>query len=136
MIESRVWQPALLQMTADGVVTNVIEYPKEFQITGDGKTGLRDNQGFEGLAAMPSGRLIAGLEQPLIQDGAVTFDRGARTRRCCGSGSRRQSLLPRRVRATRRRSHRRRVRVRDHLGLESAVLRLMSALFTNAAALR
>ena len=25
----------------------------------------------------PSGRLIAGLEQPLFQDGAVTFDRGA-----------------------------------------------------------
>ena len=61
---------------ADGVVTHVIEYPKEFQITGDGKTGLRDNQGFEGLAVTPSGRLIAGLEQPLIQDGAVTFDRG------------------------------------------------------------
>ncbi len=77
VIESRVWQPALLQMTADGVVTNVIEYPKEFQITGDGKTGLRDNQGFEGLAVTPSGRLIAGLEQPLFQDGAVTFDRGA-----------------------------------------------------------
>ena len=72
-----VWQPALLQMTADAVVTNVVEYPKEFQITGDGKTGLRDNQGFEGLAVTPSGRLIAGLEQPLIQDGAVTFDRGA-----------------------------------------------------------
>ena len=55
----------------------MIEYPKEFQITGDGKTGLRDNQGFEGLAITPRGRLIAGLEQPLIQDGAVTFDRGA-----------------------------------------------------------
>ena len=40
-----VWQPALLQITRDGVVTNVIEFPKEFQITGDGKTGLRDNQG-------------------------------------------------------------------------------------------
>jgi hypothetical protein len=76
VIESRVWQPALLQMTADGLVTNVIEYPKEFQITGDGKTGLRDNQGLEGLAVTPSGRLIAGLEQPLFQDGAVTFDRG------------------------------------------------------------
>src|SRR5829696_1299884 len=35
-----VWQPALLQMTG-GVVTRVIEYPKEFQIVGDGKTGLR-----------------------------------------------------------------------------------------------
>ena len=72
-----VWQPALLQMTADAVVTHVIEFPSEFQITGDGKTGLRDNQGFEGLAVTPRGRLIAGLEQPLFQDGEVTFDRGA-----------------------------------------------------------
>ena len=71
-----VWQPALLHMTRDGVVTGVIEFPKEFQIVGDGKTGLRDNQGFEGLAVTPRGRLIAGLEQPLLQDGAVTFDRG------------------------------------------------------------
>lgn len=75
-----VWQPALLQMTHDGVVTSVIEYPKEFQITGDGKTGLRDNQGFEGLAVTPRGHLIAGLEQPLIEDGTVTFDRGAQGR--------------------------------------------------------
>ena len=72
-----VWQPALLHATSEGVVTGVIEYPKEFQITGDGKTGLRDNQGFEGLAVTPGGRLIAGLEQPLIEDGTVTFDRGA-----------------------------------------------------------
>jgi hypothetical protein len=71
-----VWQPVLLQSTHEGVVTGVITYPKEFQITGDGKTGLRDNQGFEGLAITPSGRLIAGLEQPLMQDGGVTtFDR-------------------------------------------------------------
>ena len=55
----------------------MIAFPKEFQITGDGKTGLRDNQGFEGLAITPGGRLIAGLEQPLFEDGAVTFDRGA-----------------------------------------------------------
>ena len=71
-----VWQPALLKATHDGVVTHVIEFPKEFQITGDGKTGLRDNQGFEGLAVTPGGRLIAGMEQPLLQDGAVTFQRG------------------------------------------------------------
>ena len=72
-----VWQPALLQVTPDGVVTRVIEYPKEFQISADGATGLRENQGFEALAITPSGRLIAGLEQALIQDGLVTFDRGA-----------------------------------------------------------
>lgn len=72
-----VWQPAILQVTADGIVTRVIEYPKEFQITADQKTGLRDNQGFESLAITPRGRIIAGLEQPLIQDGMVTFERGA-----------------------------------------------------------
>jgi hypothetical protein len=72
-----VWQPALLQSTHDGVVTQLIEFPKEFQITGDGKSGLRDNQGFEGLTVTPGGRLIAGMEQPLLQDGAVTFQRGA-----------------------------------------------------------
>jgi len=71
-----VWQPALLQMTQDAVVTNLIEFPKEFQISGDEKTGLRSNQGFEGLAVTPSGHLIAGLEQPLLQDGLTTFDRG------------------------------------------------------------
>jgi hypothetical protein len=71
-----VWQPALLHMTHDAIVTSVIEFPREFQITADEKTGLRANQGFEGLTVTPSGRLIAGLEQPLVQDGLVTFDRG------------------------------------------------------------
>jgi len=70
-----VWQPALLQMNHDGIVTGVINFPKQFQISGDNKTGLRDNQGFEGLAVTPGGRLIAGLEQPLIEDGMTTFDR-------------------------------------------------------------
>lgn len=72
---NEIWQPAILQMTHDGVVTGVINFPKEFQITGDNKSGLRDNQGFEGLAVTPRGRLIAGLEQPLFQDGITTFDR-------------------------------------------------------------
>ena len=71
------WQPAILRVSHDAVVTGVIEYPKEFQIATDGKTGLRENQGFESLAITPRGRIIAGLEQPLIQDGVVTFDRGA-----------------------------------------------------------
>jgi len=72
------WQPVILQVTHDGVVTGTIEYPKDFQITADGKSGLRDNQGFEGLTITPNGHLIAGLEQPLIQDGpTTTFDRPA-----------------------------------------------------------
>lgn len=72
-----VWQPALLQVNRDAVVTNVIQFPAAFQITTDDVTGLRDNQGFEALAVTPGGRLIAGLEQPLIQDGLVSFERGA-----------------------------------------------------------
>ena len=75
-----VWQPALLNVTREGIVTRVIDFPKEFQITGDGKTGLRDNQGFEGLAITPRGNLIAGLEQPLLQDPIVSFDRGGNGR--------------------------------------------------------
>ena len=71
------WQPALLQVNRDAVVTNVIPFPSAFQLTTDGKSGLRNNQGFEALAVTPSGRLIAGLEQPLIQDGHVSFERGA-----------------------------------------------------------
>ena len=71
-----VWQPAILQVSSDAIVTAVIQYPKEFQITSDGLTGIRDNQGFESLAITPRGRIIAGLEQPLIQEGSVTFDHG------------------------------------------------------------
>lgn len=70
-----VWQPALLQMTAEGVVTGVIDFPKAFRLSANGKTGLRDNQGFEGLAVTPGGRLIAGLEQPLLPDPLVSFER-------------------------------------------------------------
>jgi hypothetical protein len=71
-----IWQPALLRMTGAGLVTEVIPYPAEFQITEDGKTGLRDNQGFESVTRTPSGSLIAGLEQPLRQDGVTSFQRG------------------------------------------------------------
>jgi hypothetical protein len=78
--DGEVWQPALLHMTADGVVTRIVDYPTAFHISGDGKAGLRDNQGFEALAVTPRGRLIAGLEQPLLEDGSVTFDRGAAAR--------------------------------------------------------
>lgn len=72
---TEVWQPALLHIDRDGIVTRVIEFPSEFRLSVDGKTGVKDNEGFEGLAVTPSGHLIAGLEQPLMQDGEVTFDR-------------------------------------------------------------
>jgi len=63
-----VWPPAILQVTRDGVVTGVVGYPPEFQFGADGKTGLRDNQGFESLTRTPGGRVIAGLEQPLFDE--------------------------------------------------------------------
>lgn len=73
-----VWQPALLHLTRAGVVSDVIPFPEPFQIHRDQSRGVRDNQGFEGLTRTPDGRLIAALEQPLIEDGPTTsFDRGA-----------------------------------------------------------
>lgn len=71
-----VWPPAILQVTRDGVVTGVIGYPQEFQISADGKTGLRDNQGFESLTRTPGGRVIAGLEQPLFSESTTSTTRG------------------------------------------------------------
>lgn len=75
-----VWPPAILQVTRDGVVTGVIGYPPEFQIRADGKTGLRDNQGFEGLTLTPGGRVIAGLEQPLLNEPVTSTTRGGHGR--------------------------------------------------------
>ena len=63
-----------MRVTRDGVVTSVIDLPPPFQITGDGKSGLRDNQGIESLTRTPSGSLIAGLEQPLFGQPTPTFD--------------------------------------------------------------
>ena len=70
-----IWQPALLHMTRDGIVTRVFGFPEPFRITGDGKRGVRENQGFESLTRTPAGRVITGLEQPLIENGSTTFDR-------------------------------------------------------------
>jgi len=71
-----VWQPRILHAQRDGVVSELIDFPPHFQLTDDGH-GLRDNQGFESLTRTPGGHLIAGLEQPLIEDGGVTsFVRG------------------------------------------------------------
>ena len=75
-----VWPPAILQVTRDGVVTGVVGYPPEFQISADGKSGIRDNQGFESLTRTPGGRLIAGLEQPLLDEPVTTTEHGGRGR--------------------------------------------------------
>jgi hypothetical protein len=73
-----VWSPAILQMNHDGLVTAVTDFPKKFSVQVDQKRGVRDNQGFESLTRTPNGHLIAGLEQPLIEDGPPTsFERGS-----------------------------------------------------------
>ncbi|MGH9202418.1 MAG: esterase-like activity of phytase family protein, partial [Vicinamibacterales bacterium] len=78
VLEGEVWEPAILQMTRDGLVIATIRFPKKFQLRVDQRQGVRDNQGFESLTRTPMGRLIAGLEQPLIEDGPLTsFDQGA-----------------------------------------------------------
>ena len=75
-----VWAPALLHVTRDGLVTGVTNFPADFQITPDGKSGLRDNQGFESLTRTPGGRLIAGLEQPLLDQPVTSTGRGGNGR--------------------------------------------------------
>ena len=74
--DGEVWQPALLLVSGQGVVTRVVDFPPAYQIASS-TSGLRPNQGIESVTRTPDGRLIAGLEQPLIQDGEVTFDHGA-----------------------------------------------------------
>jgi hypothetical protein len=75
-----VWQPAILHVARDGTVTDVVSYPPAFRLQA-GARGVRDNQGFESLTRTPRGRLIAGLEQPLVEDGEPSsFERGARGR--------------------------------------------------------
>ena len=77
----QLFQPAMLHFTRDGLVTEIISYPDEFTLRADQLKGLRSNQGFESLTRLPNGHLIAGLEQPLIQDGAMpSFEHGARGR--------------------------------------------------------
>ena len=66
------WQPAILHVSRDGLVMSVTPYPAVFSITADPARGLRDNQGFESLTVTPRGRVIAGLEQPLKEDGEAT----------------------------------------------------------------
>lgn len=66
-------QPRVLRVTRDGVVTDVIRPRPAFAIDpADRARGVRHNLGFEGLTRTPAGRLVAGLEQPLAQDGPVS----------------------------------------------------------------
>lgn len=72
---AREWQPALLTFTAQLIVTRVQPWPPRFTM-GAASGGVRNNQGFESLARLPDGRLIAGLEQPLYADLPATMRNG------------------------------------------------------------
>jgi len=79
--EGEIWQPTILHVTREGLVTAAFDYPVPFQIEQGATRGLRPNQGFESLARLPNGHLVAGLEQPLFEDGETSsFDRGGRGR--------------------------------------------------------
>jgi hypothetical protein len=79
--KGEIWQPAMLHVTRDGLVTDIIEYPSPFQIRQDQTRGVRSNLGFESLTRLPNGHVVAGLEQPLVEDGDTTsFDHGGHGR--------------------------------------------------------
>lgn len=75
-------QPLVLHLARDGAVLGVAAAPPSFAIDPDDRTrGVRHNLGLEALAHLPDGRLVAGLEQPLAQDGPVSsVVRGGRIR--------------------------------------------------------
>ena len=47
---SETWEPRLLHANREGTVTDLIDFPKAFRLSVDGKKGVRDNKGFEALA--------------------------------------------------------------------------------------
>lgn len=77
-----VHQPELLFVRRDGTVTGSVRPPAHFAITaGDRTRGVRHNLGLESLTRTPDGRLVSGLEQPLVQDGPMsTATRGGLVR--------------------------------------------------------
>jgi len=78
LVNGVAWPPVLLHATREGLVTGVVPFPKAFAVDPAQQRGVRDNRGFEALAITPGGRVIAGLEQPLIEDGPPSsYDRGA-----------------------------------------------------------
>lgn len=72
-LEDVVHQPALVFVTRDGAVTQIVRPRGHFTIVaGDRMRGVRHNLGLESLTRTPDGRLVSGLEQPLAQDGAMS----------------------------------------------------------------
>lgn len=57
----------------DGTVTGAVRPHAHFAIAAGERThGVRHNLGLESLTLTPDGRLLSGLEQPLIQDGPMS----------------------------------------------------------------
>ncbi len=68
-----VHQPEVVFVRRDGAVTGAVRPRAHFAITaGDRTRGVRHNLGLESITRAPDGRLLSGLEQPLVQDGPVS----------------------------------------------------------------
>ena len=55
----------------DGRFVREFSTPEGFAPSVDRKTGIRENQAFEGLTILPSGDFMAGMETALFQDGPI-----------------------------------------------------------------
>ncbi len=55
----------------NGAWVREFSVPEGFAPAADRQSGIRDNLAFEGLAVLPSGDLIAGMETSLRQDGSI-----------------------------------------------------------------
>ena len=68
-----VHQAEVVFVQRDGTVTGSVHPRAHFTIvSGDRTRGVRHNLGLESLTRTPDGRLLSGMEQPLIQDGAMS----------------------------------------------------------------
>ncbi len=68
-----VHQPVVVFVNRDGTVAGEVHPRAHFTIRpGDRTWGVRHNLGLESLTRAPDGRLLSGLEQPLVQDGPMS----------------------------------------------------------------
>ncbi len=68
-----VHQPVVVFVQRDGTVVEEVHPRAHFTIRpGDHTWGVRHNLGLESLTRTPDGRLLSGLEQPLVQDGPMS----------------------------------------------------------------
>ncbi len=71
--ENLVHQAEVVFIDRQGAVTGAVRPRPHFAITpGVRSRGVRHNLGLESLTRTPDGRLLSGLEQPLVQDGAMS----------------------------------------------------------------